>query len=219
MFLRYLCVFVLFSAAAAQAQTRYVDDELIITLRTGPSSQNEIIRTLSSGTRVEILEGSDEDEYSRVRVPAQGLEGWVLNQYLTEERIAADRLADAERELSVATERVAELEERVDELGTELESARSGLDAARADNSQLESELEDVRSASENAIATRDQNERLRRQVSELSQQLESARMVNAELQSRSRQNWFVVGAGVLLGGIVIGLVAPSLRRRRRTNW
>jgi len=43
--------------------------------------------------------------------------------------------------------------------------------------------------------------------------------VANGALSSRSRQNWFIVGAGVLSGGIVIGLIAPSLRRKRRSDW
>lgn len=219
MLLRALCMLVALSVgAAAHAQTRYVDDELVITLRTGPSTQNEIIRTLSSGARVEILETRD-DEYARVRVASDDAEGWVLQQYLTDERIAADRLAQAERELAAAQSRVTELEERVAELMGELETTRSDLEAARAENERLGSELADVRSASENALSIREENERLQQRVSSLNERLQRATMANAELRSRSRQSWFIVGAGVLLGGIVIGLVAPSLRRRRRTNW
>ena len=46
-------------------------------------------------------------------------------------------------------------------------------------------------------------------------------RQLTADLAAtaRSNQNWFVVGAAVLLGGIVIGLVAPTLRRKRRSDW
>lgn len=219
MSLRYLCMLVALGfAAVTQAQTRYVDDELVITLRTGPSNQNEIVQTLRSGTRVEILEERDA-EYARVRVPSEGVEGWVLQQYLTDERIAADRLAEAERALASARSRVTELEERVSELTDELEAARSELESARAENEQISARLADVRSASENALEIREENENLRQRVSSLNEQLQRATMANAELRSRSRQSWFIVGAGVLLGGIVIGLVAPTLRRRRRTNW
>ncbi len=218
MLVRTLCVLVLLGAGAAHAQTMYVDDELVITLRTGPSTQNEILRTLRSGTRVEVLETRG-DDYARVRVPDGGTEGWVLTRYLSEERIAADLLAEAERELAAANERVAELEERVATLGSELESARSELAAARERNERVGAELEDVRSASANTLSIREQNESLRQRVNRLSEQLQRATMVNAELRSRNRQNWFIVGAGVLLAGIVVGLVAPSLRRRRRTSW
>lgn len=208
----------LITAAAAQAQTRYVDDELIITLRTGPSNRNAIIRTLESGERVEVLE-SDGAEYSRVRVAADGNEGWVLSQYLSNEPAAADVLAATRRELMAANERLAELEERATRLSEELDSTGAELSAARAESERVTMELDDVRAASANALALRDQNEELRRRVADLGRQLDAARMANAELRSRTRQNWFLVGALVLLAGIVIGLVAPGLRRRRRSNW
>lgn len=219
MFVRACCVLVLLAVGTvASAQTRYVDDELVITLRTGPSNQNQIIRTLRSGTRLEVLERRDE-QYSRVRVASDGAEGWVLNQYLTDEPVAADRLAAAQRELSAANERVANLEQQVSNLTSELETARADLEATRAENERLSTELADVREASSNALRIREENESLRQRVNNLNDRLQQATMVNAELRSRSRQSWFIVGAGVLFGGIVIGLVAPTLRRRRRTNW
>lgn len=218
MLMRIVCAITLLGAAAAHGQTRYVDDELVIMLRTGPSNRNAIIRSLESGERVEVLESNGEG-YSRVRVASDGNEGWVLNQYLSEEPVAADRLAEAERALRTANERVAELEERAAGLSAELESTSGELEAAGAESERLAAELREVRSASANALATRDENDSLRQRVGALTRQLDTARMGNAELQSRSRQNWFVVGAGVLLAGVVIGLVAPSLRRRRRTNW
>jgi SH3 domain protein len=59
----------------------------------------------------------------------------------------------------------------------------------------------------------------LRRRVSELTAETEAAAIENSQLGSRSRQNWFVVGAAVLFAGIVIGLIAPTLRRTRRSSW
>jgi SH3 domain protein len=49
--------------------------------------------------------------------------------------------------------------------------------------------------------------------------QVEELTAANGELSGRSRQNWFIVGAAVLFGGIVIGLIAPTLRRKRRSDW
>lgn len=215
---RMLPFVLLLLAGGAGAQTLYVDDELLITLRTGPSNRNAIIRNLESGERVEVLEDNGEG-YARVRVLEDGAEGWALTQYLTGQPTGDQRVAAFEQEIQTARQRVTELEQQVGELTTELTAARESLAATQAQNTDLGSELASIRDASENALEIRDRNENLRRRVSELTQQVESATMINAELRSRSRQNWFIVGAGVLLGGIVIGLIAPSLRPKRRTNW
>ena len=67
-------------------------------------------------------------------------------------------------------------------------------------------------------LAIRSHNEELERGLRARESELEALRLENGALANRERQNWFVVGAAVLTGGIVLGLVLPSLRRRRR-EW
>lgn len=212
-------LFLLAMTAEAAAQTRYVSDELVITVRSGPSTRNQIIRNLTSGDAVEVLEDLPEEGYTRVRVVATGTEGWVISRYLTPQRIAADRLVDAERELAAATQRIGELEAQESQLSGDLSQTRSELDSRISENSEISAELADIRAASENAIALRDQNESLRSRVNELSAQVDELQIANSELDGRNRQNWFIVGAAVLFGGVLIGLVAPSLRPRRKSSW
>jgi SH3 domain protein len=209
----------LLGSGAIRAQTAYVTDELVITLRTGPSTQNSIVENLRSGDAVEILEQDEELGYARVRAVESGDEGWVLSRYLETERTAALRLAAAERELAEARVRIAELETELAAHTDDLTQAQAALEASQTNNLQLSNELGDIRDASANAISLQDQNESLRRKNNVLTQEVEQLGMLNSTLASRSRQNWFIVGAIVLAGGILIGLVAPSLRRRRRSNW
>jgi SH3 domain protein len=205
-------------AFTAEAQTRYVSDELVITLRTGPSNQNAIIRNLTSGARVEVLENNDDGSYARVRL-TDGVEGWVLTQYLQDEPTDSLRLATAARELADAARRAADFEDQATELEAELATTREALSQSQAYAEGIEAQLADIRSASASAIETREQNERLAARVSNLTAAADLADMEIRELRSRNRQSWFIVGASVLFGGIVIGLVAPSLRRKRRSSW
>jgi SH3 domain protein len=216
---QYFCVFGLaMLAITAEAQTRYVSDELVITLRTGPSNQNSITRNLTSGARVEVIEENDEGNYTHVRL-ADGVDGWVLTQYLQDEQTASLRLATATRELADASRRAADFEDQATQLAEELAAAREALAQSQTYAEQVDSQLSDVRSASASAIETREQNERLANRVSNLTAAADLADMEIRELRSRNRQSWFIVGASVLFGGIVIGLVAPSLRRKRRSSW
>jgi SH3 domain protein len=59
----------------------------------------------------------------------------------------------------------------------------------------------------------------LQRRVAELESAADAANREIDELRRREQQNWFIIGAAVLFGGIVIGLVAPTLRRKRRSSW
>jgi SH3 domain protein len=216
---RWLGLLLLALEVLAQAQTRYVTDRTIVELRRGPSTEYLILRNLEAGERVDVLEQDEAAGYSRVRVADQGTEGWILTRFLTAEPIARERLAVAERNLAAARERVTTLEAQNGELSRDLAATRTDLEQARATHTAVSKELTDIRTASANVVAIRDQNASLQQRVVQRDREVEELTVENARLAARSNQNWFVVGAAVLLGGIVIGLIAPSLRRKRRSDW
>ncbi len=216
---RWLGIAVLLFAAVANAQTRYVTDRTIVELRRGPSIEYLILRNLEAGEAVEVLEQDSETGYSRVRVRDQGTEGWILTRFLTAEPIARERLAVAERNLAAARERVTSLEQQVTELSGELGATRASLEDLTANHEGVSKDLADLRAASANVVEIRDQNASLRQRLIQREREVEELTAQNSQLSSRNQQNWFVVGAGVLFGGIVIGLIAPSLRRKRRSDW
>jgi SH3 domain protein len=203
----------------AQAQTRYVTDRTIVELRRGPSTEYLILRNLEAGERVEVLEQNEQQGYSRVRVADQGTEGWILTRFLSAEPIARERLAVAERNLSAARERVATLEGENAQLQRDLAATRAELEQTQANHGTVSRDLADLRTAAANVVEMRDDNASLRQRLVQRDRELEQLTADNARLAGRNNQNWFVVGAAVLLGGIVIGLVAPTLRRKRRSDW
>lgn len=213
-----LFAFLVTAATTALAQQQYVSDDLVITLRTGPSTQNAIVRNLSAGQVVTVLERLPGGEYARVRT-ADGTEGFALTQYLQDSPTAELRLQTTARELADAREQLETLQTRVEELTAGLSAANSELGTLRTTEAGLSNELADIRQASASVIEVREQNESLRRRVTELDAQLDVVTIENNELRSRNNQNWFVIGAAVLFGGIVIGLVAPSLRPKKRSSW
>jgi SH3 domain protein len=216
---RSIALILLLLATAAQAQTRYITDHTVVELRRGPSIEYLILRNLEAGMAVQVLEQDADSGYSRVRVQDQGTEGWILTRFLTAEPIAKDRLAAAERSAAAAKARATELEQQVSTLTAELSSTKSDLDQVRTNHEQVSKDLADLRTASANVVEIRDQNESLRQRLIQREREVEELTAANARLASQDKQNWFIVGAGVLLGGIIIGLIAPSLRRKRRSDW
>jgi len=204
--------------ATAVGQTLYVSDQLVITVRTGPSTANSIISNLVSGDAVEVLQINAETGYTRVRL-VSGTEGWVLSRYLVASPVSQDRLIIAESDLAEAQVTVATLEGSVAMLAAELEVTGRRLEETETENASLMKELADLRAASENVLSIRDQNESLRRRLNERNEEAELLAIDNDRLRNRATRDWFVAGAGVLLAGIIVGLIAPGLRRRRRSQW
>ena len=216
---RWLGLMVLLLAAGAQAQTRYVTDRTNLEIRRGPSTEHAILRWLEPGNQVQVLEQDQQSGWSRVRVVDQGTEGWILTRFLMDEPSARDRVAAAERNLAAARERVTTLEAQSRELGTNLGLARTELEQTRTSHATVSKDLTDLRAAAANVVEIRDQNTSLQQRLIEREREVEDLATENARLAGRNSQNWFIVGASVLLAGIVIGLVAPTLRRRRRSDW
>ena len=56
--------------------------------------------------------------------------------------------------------------------------------------------------------------------VAALTRERENLKQENRDLSNRTTQNWFLIGAGVIIAGIVLGLILPHLRfQRRKTSW
>lgn len=212
--------FVLVAAISglAQAETRYVSDRLEIQMRTGKGTQFKILRMLPSGTALEVLEVDQQNGYSRVR-SAGGVEGWVLNRYLMKGKAARDRLAEAEKELARL-----ELENRkLSGSVGELKNAKGSIDQERGslskENRKLSQELEAIRRTASSALAIDAENKDLKSKIVAYERQAQTLKQENEGLKDRTARDWFMVGAGVIILGMIIGLIIPRIRWRKKSSW
>ena len=64
------------------------------------------------------------------------------------------------------------------------------------------------------------ENRRLQQEVATARERQEQLERENATLRDQSHRNWFIAGAGAVLGGVLCGLVIPSVAaRRRKRRW
>ena len=211
-----LLVFSLAAATATAAPVRYVSDELVITMRTGKGNKYEILEQLRSGTRLEVL-GQD-GTYTRVRTP-KGEEGWVLTRFLSNSPIARHKLARAEKSLQQLRKENRSLEEQLRNLRNEkgeLEQQRTQLSGEK---NKVAEELENLRKLAARPAQLDAENQRMKAEIGELNAEMKRLGDANAALKDRSKRDWFLTGAGVLGGGIVLGLVLPLLRRRKKSGF
>jgi len=207
------------SSIALGAETRYVTDQLSITLRAGESTRYKILRNLPSGTPLEVLGINESTDYARVRTE-DGKEGYVLVHQLQEEPVARDRLDEVEKRLAQYEQDPDTLTARLGRLQTEHRRLQDRTRSVERDKQRLEQELATIRRASANIVEITDERERLRMQVAELTRAQADLQQENRELGNQATQRWFLIGAGVLAGGILLGLILPRLRLgRRKTSW
>lgn len=203
-------------AIAAHAETKYVIDQLIINLRSGQSEQHRIVRTLPSGTKLEVLEVTP--AYTRVRI-LDGTEGWVLNQYISSTPIAKHQLASAETKLASMEEENTRLKrELADVSSREAEVSKQHKEVSGEQKKALE-ELNQLRRVAAKPLQLENENQQIKKQLLDLENAHELLRRENQMLNDSSDREWFLTGAVVVIGGIVLGLILPSLRPRKKSGW
>ncbi|HFD81119.1 MAG TPA: TIGR04211 family SH3 domain-containing protein [Gammaproteobacteria bacterium] len=204
--------------ASAAAETRYVSDRLEIQMRTGKGTKFRILRMLPSGTPLEILETDRENGYSKVRTP-DGIEGWVLTRYLMKGKAARDRLATAEKKLAQLELENRKLKTALDDIQKQKGSSDQQLNELLKKNRQLSQELEEIRRTASSALAIDAENRELKSRIVAYERQQQTLQQENESLKDRTARDWFMVGAGVVLLGIIIGLIIPRIRWRKKSSW
>jgi len=215
----YLLVSLLFILAGnAAAETRYVSDLLEITMRNGKGTNYGITRMLRSGTEVQVLEADKETGYSKVRT-SNGKEGWVLTRFLMNGRAARERLAAAEKSLAELELDNRKLSTAMTALADEKKLLQNNLGNLEGETRTVSQELSEIKRTASSALAIDSENKDLKSRLVSLERQLQTVQQENMSLKDRTSRDWFMVGAAVVLMGIMIGLIIPKIRLRKKSSW
>lgn len=203
----------------ALGETLYVTDQLKITLRSGTSTRNKIIQMLPIGAPLQVLKSDEASGYTQVKT-ASGQTGWVLTRQLSTEPSAKDRLSTAQRTLSTLKDENARLSKELERLRQAHASTLEERDRFAEENQRLAQELGAIRNTAAESLSILEENQGLKVSVADLENNLQSLRDENSILKDGSARDWFLVGAGVILLGILVGLILPRLRwQRRSSSW
>jgi SH3 domain protein len=222
-----LLILLVVSAAPALAETRYVTDDLTITMRSGKGSEFRILKVLKTGTPVEVLE--EDGNYLKIRTE-DGEEGWVLAQYMTSETPKARVIAGLKNEVS-------RLKSRVEAMGADRDALKQQMNEAQRNQAS------EIRDAEKSAQASRQEAVRTQQELKELSGKYESLVKASgnvpglvSERDRLSEENtrlstverhlkeenerirrkvmiyWFLAGAGVFFVGWIVGKASKQRR-------
>jgi len=202
-----------------QAESRYVTDQFKITLRSGESSSHKILRMLPSGYKLQLISTNPQTGYSQVRTE-DGKSGYVLTRQLMNIPVARDRLALAESRLKELLQEPEKLSAKLAAVQNKLQKLQNSHDTLSREKEKLDKELETIRRTASDAIRISNERNELRKLVAQLTHQVEELKQENRELSNNSNQKWFMIGAGIIILGIIIGLILPHLRfQRRKNSW
>lgn len=205
-------------ASNAVAETRYISDRLEITMRSGKGTAYGITRMLRSGTPVEVLEVDKNSGYSQVRT-SSGKDGWVLSRFLMKGQAARDLLATAEKNLAELELENSKMSATIATLTKEKNAIDKSLAALDGESRSISQELAEIKRTASSALALDSENKNLKARVVSLERQMQTLHQENESLKDRTARDWFMVGAAVVLLGIIIGLIIPRIRFRKKAAW
>jgi SH3 domain protein len=184
------------------AETQFVEVE--VTLRRGQGTNYGIVRMIRSGTPVDVLESDAASGYTRVRMPG-GTEGWILTRYLMAEPATRGELVASQQ--------------RVDRLTRENRELTGERNRLSSEADALAEELARLKNLSTNALALEEANKRFEANASRDRKTIQDLKVENDRLSGTSTREWFLAGGGVLFFGLLLGLILPRIRWRRKRSW
>jgi SH3 domain protein len=200
------------------AETRYVTDSFKITMRSGESTSHKILRMLDSGMALDVLSVNPDSGYTKVR--AGSSVGYVLSRQLMNQPSARSQLAGMQREIDALKAAPGELRSNLANLQKQYRELSQANKELQTIKDKQEQELQSIQRTASNAIRISNERNELRKQVADLTREAEDLKQENRDLSNEATREWFLIGAGVIIAGILIGLILPHLRfQRRRSSW
>ncbi len=209
---------ILLFLSISHAETRYVTDQFEITLRSGPSTSNNIIAMLKSGEAVKVLEQDEQTRYSLVET-GKGKQGYVLTRFL-------DNQASGRQRFARLQQRSEKLKQQISELRQQLQQARSTNQSDSEQIRQLsqhlkttEDELANLKVATRDTLSVLQQNDSLKSRINELETQKEQLVRENRQYKDSTAMDWFIRGAAVSLIAFLLGIIVTRIRWKKKDSW
>ncbi|MDX2486045.1 MAG: TIGR04211 family SH3 domain-containing protein [Gammaproteobacteria bacterium] len=216
---RILFFIFLLGSSSAIAETGYITDQLKITLRSGESTTHKVVRMLPSGTAVTVLSRNSNTNYAKVRM-ADGTTGYVLNRMLLTERPARERLAEAEQQLVVLSQEPGKLSSQLASLQEIHAALQQQFAEMGNENDNLKQEVIRLSKVAQDPLRVAGERDDAVERSQHLSDELDILKLKNQRLTDKTEQNWFLIGAGVVIAGIILGLLLPHMRvKKNRSEW
>ena len=203
----------------------YIHDKLYVPLRSAPSADAPAATSsLASGTKLDLI--SEEADSPFVRVvytdsEGKSVEGYIHQQYLSEERVAADQLSDVVSEKAAIAAEVQQLQEDFSTLDAAYAQLvlRHEQDLERL--SASEEEIQRLTVLSQSAAQLESERVRLAQQNALLIEEIDALRHTESAHQADIEQRWYLIGGGSTVVMVVIGFLLGRriYHRRYAGGW
>ncbi|WAT08745.1 TIGR04211 family SH3 domain-containing protein [Rouxiella badensis] len=181
-------------------EKRYISDDLITYIHSGPGNQFRIVGALNSGDEVTLKSVNSATNYGQI-VDAKGRDAWIPLDQLSTSPSLRTQVPDLQQQVKTLTDKLSNIDnswnQRTAEMQQKVASSDSIINGLKKENQDLKNQLL-------------------------VAQKKVSA--VNVQLDDKQRTiilQWFMYGGGVAGIGLILGLLLPHLvpRRKKKDRW
>ena len=188
------------------AKTMFITDRIEISLRSGIGLENRALTMLKTGDRVEVLEG--DKTWSKVKLP-DGTIGWINTRFLVDQVKTVPAVnPKIQEDLSGLKEinqnLVREKEILIQEKSRLLKEVEEGKALFQENNKRNSPELS----------ALKAKNEQLDKEVALYKKQIDQFNQKDKRGRIEDQIKWFLIGALVLVVGLILGWFLSRNRRK-----
>lgn len=212
-----------------EAETRYISDQLVVSLREQPQKGAQSITYLKTDTAVEILE--EDGEYIKVQTKA-GEIGYIKQNYLTTKTPSSVIIKQLQRERDRLAAKAGEMQQQVTAATSKSSQSQqelaTQLKASKAQVSELQKGLQETQTVLTQTTQAYQTLQKNAKEVVEITKERDQLRKANQELIAAVTEledeveglamtgiiKWFLAGAGVLFFGWIIGKSSGGRRSR-----
>jgi len=218
----------LIPVTTVMAETQYVSDVLIISVKDGQDPDAPVIGFLRSATPLEVLE--ETEDLMRIQTE-KGLQGWVRKKFIVADKPKAVIIKELEEKISLLESDIKTLQEGSDsrELVTEMSGYKQAiLELTNSLKKESKTRL-DLQKELKQINAKYQQLSNKSKAHTRISKELASLKNENKTLKDKiavqpptsttsmlsGNMKWFLIGSGVLLLGFLIGRSIKGKRSYR----
>jgi len=212
------------------ADTRYVSDELIISVRDGQNQDDNVLGYIRTGTAVDVFE--EKGRYLRIRTK-DGLEGWVQTQYIISEKPNGRIIEDLRNEINDLNKKVESskngqgslsdkllvtkqiYEVRIRELEQEVNINQKNTAKAKSELIELNKKYKKLLNNSENTDELIRKLKKSKKLDSKLKTEINNLKKDSQNPLKSSIIQPFLAGAGVFIVGFILGGLARRMKRSK----
>jgi SH3 domain protein len=210
------CIAILVASNLATAASLYISDQLYVPVRKGQGNEFTIVhKGLPSGTKITLVER--DTDWTKVTT-AEGITGWVRNQFLDDNPPAKVLLVAANRKIERISKNLVELNAEKQSLLENYTQTQASLKKVDKQATSSEAELSALKSISASAIESHQRLQSVAQKMQLLQTENDVLKSENDSLRRSESTTFFLYGVFTVLLGMLIAVILPKLRSSKRQN-